>query len=359
MKRSVLASLLFLSIGVIGQEEDNSAITLNEFRDEVSDAQEKIDHSKTLLNHNRLHELIKRRRNVNLDIQSSQVVATTNKETTEETGEGSVSNSNSNLNGGELSRNGTLQGNVDDGSKVGNVDGDRSAKQTPAPLSDDEIRRRNAANKARRLRTAERAEPSYYVDPSLNGVAQTVNQMVDHRPNNANQITFGITIGSQFKIRLINGASSTQGGDLVFEVVESTMGYKDVLPAYSKLFGKAQAVIGDSRLYAQITRGITPEHKEFRLTGSIVGYDNKPGLIAVVRNDGRSLQRATTATVFSAVENVVGNVAGNSLIANAGIEGANLLINEKHKDRNVEDGSPAYVVEAAVQDAFLSVNETF
>lgn len=356
MKRSVLVSLLCLSIGAIAQEDNDSAITLNEFKDEVSDAQEKIDHSKTLLNHNRLHELIKRRRNVNLDLQPSPVVKTTIVQVAEVSGGGSVNNN--------LSGDGTMQGNAsgnDKNSNVGKGDNENGGlvKQTPVPLSDEEIRRRKAAKNARRLRDEERAEPTYYIDPSLNSVAPTINQMVDHRPNSTNQITFGITIGSQFKIRLINGASSTQGGDLVFEVVESTIGYKDVLPAYSKLFGKAQAVIGDSRLYARITRGITPEHKEFRLTGSIVGYDNKPGLIAVVRNDGRSLQRATTATVFTAVESVVGNVAGNSLIGNAGIEGANLLINEKHKDRNVEDGSPAYVVEAAVQDAFLSVNETF
>lgn len=200
-------------------------------------------------------------------------------------------------------------------------------------------------------------QAGYYIDPMLRA-----DQPIDNRARYSQQtdasVIFGITLGTTFDVVLSNGASNTQPGLIAFRVLHDVPGYRQVLPADSLVFGRAHAVVGDQRLYIEIVRGITSSHEEFRLSGTIVGRDKKPGLIARVANDGKTLARAGEAARKQAAISTIDVLPGN-LVADAGKEAAKTLVNEQATDAHAELGRPAYVVEASTQPAQVSVGETF
>lgn len=197
------------------------------------------------------------------------------------------------------------------------------------------------------------------LDPLLvNSGTPITNNMKVSAPTSA-KVRFGITIGTEIDVKLVSGANNIQPGYVVFEVMRTVNGYADILPPKSRLFGRPRTVVGDDRLYVEVSKGITPSHEEFRISAFVVGADEKPGLLATVRNDGKSLKRASAETVFSAVDGITDAIAEGNIPVASGKEGVRTLMREKEGEVDNVNGTPAYIVEADIQYASLSVVETF
>lgn len=205
----------------------------------------------------------------------------------------------------------------------------------------------------------ERSARTAGLDPLLvNSGAPITNNMKVSAPTTA-KVRFGITIGTEIDVKLVSGANNIQPGYVVFEVMRTVNGYADILPPKSRLFGKPRTVVGDDRLYVEVSKGITPSHEEFQISAFVVGADDKPGLLATVRSDGKSLKRASAETVFSAVDGITGAIAEGNIPVTSGKEGMRTLMREKEGEVDNVTGTPAYIVEADIQYASLSVVETF
>lgn len=365
MARLYIFTVLLSLITTTNTTQAEDDISLDQFKARITKGEQSRDYSDSLFNHNDLLDLV--------DAEEKRKAA--------ETGTGNRQVENTDVDNINAKNTQNWEGHIQDGANENEEIPSRSAKTVTVDEFNNDVQDSPSAPPTPSSRQAPepKREPlpvksysAYPDDPdnsSQNGTSsldplllfsnsQVSNDIKQSTPSSP-KVKFGITIGSEIDVKLVSGANNIQPGYVVFEVLKSVSGYVEILPAKSLLFGQPQTVVGDDRLYVKIIKGITPFHDEFQLSAFAVGNDEKPGLLATIRSDGKSLKRASTDTLFSAVDQLSNTVANGNIPITAGKEGLRTLLNEKEGEANNSNGTPAYIVEADIQYAKLSVVETF
>lgn len=201
-----------------------------------------------------------------------------------------------------------------------------------------------------------------YFSPSLTANADGIQQSNQSQIEMPEQqmITFGIPIGSQIRVSMDKSATNIQPGYVMLVVEETVRGQIRVLSRGTKLFARMSTGLGAERLYLTAIKGLVlGELTEFDMTGEVYATDGKPGLPAVVLNDGKTLARATTTVTDSLAKGVINAVASGDLVTAAGQAGAEAVTDEKTQDRETKTGQPLYIVQASPQKAVLRIEKTF
>jgi hypothetical protein len=345
-----MKSLVLLIIGtltlasVYAQEPESFA----EFKQEVGDAQERIDYSKHLLKHDELHKFIPE------------------PDRREESDRGSMEDGQSRPGIPSAGADSKRPPSADPTpNEVNAPDKDESGHESAAPESVPK-EAKPAENVSRHTATAPSsaglsASRNLYIAPSLrrssgeNAVSNTA--AVDQPEVRA--VIFGIRIGTEIRVELVSGASNVQSGLMKFRVTRTVTGDKRSLPLNTLLFARPTAVLGSPRLFmSQTMKGITPDGKEFMLRASIRANDLQPGLMAYVVNDGKTLYRAASEGKTALAENLL-SLAPDGIIVDAGKAAAGQVLQEQQGESRAKYGSGVYVVQANPQPAVIEIEETF
>jgi hypothetical protein len=240
---------------------------------------------------------------------------------------------------------------------VGEKEGQSAAKKNPTPTS------ASAGIGGTGGKSGAGKNGTYlYFSPSLAASADGVQQSNQSQIEMPEQqvITFGIPIGSQIRVTMDKSATNIQPGYVMLVVEETVRGQLRVLARGTKLFARISTGIGAERLYLTAVKGLVlGELTEFDMTGEVYATDGKPGLPAVVLNDGKTLDRATTTVTDSLAKGVINAVASGDIVTAAGQAGAEAVTDEKTQDRETKTGQPLYIVQASPQKAVLRIEKTF
>ncbi|MCH8500097.1 MAG: TrbI/VirB10 family protein [Marinobacter sp.] len=332
-------------------------LTYDEYRRAIGAGQERLDHSRRLVGHDQLHNLVPGLEDVGTlpegavqlpDGRIVQRIVEVDIDTKRETGTGDREDGE-----GAGTEMPATPGQSSQVSESGRSVGATSVEQEP--------QRVEPAQPAPRAATP-RPPDTTFISPSLRqtGGPRQTNRGVVVR-SEGNQVRFGIPVGSSIRVRLDRSASNVQPGAIALAVEETIRGRQETLPAGSTLFARASAVLGSESLYLTVFQGITPDGKEFQVTGHVFTDAGEPGLVARVVSDGRSLARATARGT---------NTLGRELLSEAplgaaGVGGAaaeatlDQILRENERSDDAALGRPAYVVVAQPQRGVVQIERTF
>lgn len=201
-----------------------------------------------------------------------------------------------------------------------------------------------------------------YFSPNLTANADGVQQSNDSQIEMPAQqmITFGIPIGAQIKVSMDKSATNIQPGYVMLVVDETVKGQIRDLARGTKLFATMRTGLGSERLFLTAVKGLVlGELTEFDMAGEVYSSDGKPGLPAIVLNDGKTLARATTTVAGNLARGLIGAVDSGDFMTAAGQAGVEAVADEKTQDRETKTGQPLYIVQASPQKALLRAEKTF
>lgn len=322
-----------------------------EFKQEVGDAQQKIDYSKHLLRHDELHKYIP---DIREESPQTADAANGDRDAAKSAIESEADKTNQ---GGNKEKNGeedqqTESPKPDVSTQVGSSEEDGKSSPTQKDSRESEKPRPSKSKPSRR---------GVYIAPSLRSMSggSSVNNVAAISQPESRSIIFGIRIGTEIEVELVGGASNVQNGLMKFRVTRTTVGDKRQLPLNTLLFARPSAVMGSSRLFtSQTMQGITPDGKEFSLKASIRANDRQPGLSAYVVNDGKKMYRAAEEGKAALADNLL-SLAPDGVIVDAGKAAAGQALREEQSESRAKYGSGVYVVQANPQPAVIEIEETF
>ncbi|MDH5727401.1 MAG: TrbI/VirB10 family protein [Gammaproteobacteria bacterium] len=338
--------------------------TQDEYRKAISQSEQKIDYSQSLINHDKLHELIVKPDQVKR--QKPRDLRESFKQKTGAEGSTSESATTHGATGGVSdAQKGTIEPTVGGREAVSESKGNANLSAAHAGLNHSGKTKADA--KPSSVNSA--ASPSsksgkgstkryVYIPPGLQDEKTVQNDIVIRHP--LKTVAFGIPIGTRIPVELKTGASNVQPGYVQLIVKTNIVGDKKTLPAGSTIFCRASAVIGSARLFAVATKGITIHaHDEFSVSGNVFAADGSAGLLASIVSDGRSIHRAGDAGLASLGAGVIGMIPGADVATEAGKSAAEVVVSEQLDKRKMSHGRVNYVLEAGPQHAVLQIEETF
>ncbi|NRB41034.1 MAG: hypothetical protein HRU20_21610 [Pseudomonadales bacterium] len=343
--RYLFVLLVFLSVN---SAAENNGMTESQFKKKIRNGEESIDHSGRLLKASELHTLLGAEVPVKNDAVNPKG--------------GGVEVGDPSSNEGKMDRGEDAEA---ASQKLASDKADATKKKIKKKIA--KTKKKTVYEPVKQVKVSSvvtdskalRSDKTYYLDPSLSGGEVIKNKSKTVNPGKGKRIIFGVTIGSEIKVRLNKGASNAQLGLVAFEVLEDVYGYKVSLPSKTLLFGSTSAVIGTPRLYVSIRKGITPDHLEFTIDGFALASDGLSGLSGIVTSDGRTLVRASDAGKNALASSVVDSVSSSNMLVGAAQDAAGEMLSEEKSDDRAENGRPAYVVEASPQEAIIQVERTF
>lgn len=350
----------FLLVPVMPAMGWSEAITYEHFMQEVGSAESQIDYSKKLVNRNELKEWI---------IKS------------EKKGEGATDSKGKQeqaVGKEEGGRAGWMPSTLEHSVAQGNFEKSGQSQFNPEEMPPPPPVPNEIEQEAKRLAAEARAQNGEVntgmdTDSTSNGRelgrygyalkglgegSETSYNMKIKGPEKA--VLFGISIGTQIKVKLDSGASSVQPGYVQVKVDQDVYGTKKILERGSSIFMRVDAVRGATRLFGSAVRGKTRvKEDEFDIRGNIFGADGQPGFVATVISDGRTLARATDAGLAALGSAALQVVPDTGVVTGAGKSAAGTLMEEKKGEKDQTRGVVNLVVQAEPQSAILQIEETF
>ncbi len=170
---------------------------------------------------------------------------------------------------------------------------------------------------------------------------------------------FGIPIGTKIRVKLDASASSIQPGFVALHVLDNVVGDKRMLRSGAILFGRPSAIKGSSQLFVSLYKGITPEHIEFSVRGSVSDSQDEAGLSGSIISDGKIINRSLDAGIFALGSAAASTLLPTDIATTAAQTAADTAITEKRKESAAKLGVPAFIVIAKPQEAYVYIEETF
>jgi hypothetical protein len=337
----------------VGAEE---TLSYEEYQKAIGAGQERLDYSKRLIGHDKLHTLVPAGSdNSTREVRTPPPVGAGDKSETSGEGEG--------------------EGSARDGSnpealpEVSGTEAEAASepKEKPQPVASPE--RASEASKpdvqpqvsvAPSAAKQQRSTATRYISPSLRsagGRGQRNQARVER--SNRNRVTFGISLGTEITVSLDNSASNIQPGLIKLTVEETVRGRKDDLPRGSTLFARSSAVLGSERLFLNVSQGVTPNGDEFSVQGVVFDTKREPGLAGRVISDGKTLARASSEGLNTLGRELLGAAPTTGATGAATEATLKQLLKEKQSEDRAEQGRPAYVVIASPQAATVQIETTF
>lgn len=330
-------------------------ITLDDYNKALGYGEEKIDYSGTLTPHDKIHTLIPEAEKAKPDANSVRTDAATENKGVEEGKQDQTAGIDN------------AAPAVDQPVASQKVGTDQGAKKAVGEKNSTASPRKNTAStgsagSGSTPASGARNGAYLYFSPSLgaNAGANIQSNSAQIVMPAQQVITFGIPIGTQIKVVMDKSATNIQPGYVVLVVDETVRGQIRDLARGTKLFASPRTELGSERLFLTASKGLVlGELAEFDMAGAIYSSDGKPGLPAVVLNDGKTLERATTTVANNLASGLIGAVASGDFVTAAGKAGAEAVTDEKTEDRETKTGRPMYIVQANPQKAVLRIEKTF
>lgn len=333
-------ALLLAAIAVAASAQDDE-MSYQEFRKEIGSGQERLDYSRSLVGHDKIHTLVPE---------------------AEESGQSEDKKPSEAKAEKDQAENSTT-GEPKEAEGEGNREENSGSQQQANQASEAEAEASNPEPEASES-PANRPQPAQngmtYISPSLSGGSARgrQNQVSVARPEGP-EVTFGISIGEMIPVKLDESASNVQPGLIAVKVRKAIHGRERTLPEGTKLFAQSSSVIGSDRLFLRISKGVTPDGEVFQVRGAVFDDSREPGLAGRVVSDGRSLERATSAGVNTLGKELLDSAPLNNAGGEATEATLGQLLKEKEQEDSAQAGRPAYVVVAQPQKAIVQVERTF
>ena len=352
LKAYIFMALVLSPYWAIGEEKE---LSYSEYRAKLSKAEQEADYRKRILKSNELHLLVPEKkvtpgpRPAGLDV-TDQTSFPHRPEKVTPAAEGLP---------GTVTHEDRSHGKAQLGDQVlpieksGKMREDLTEKISISPQGDEEKRKK-------KHKSGMRKKAGYrYLPPSARkGNARVVALNLSGEDFKSISRVFGIPLGEKIKVKLDATVSSIQPGFVTLTVLEDVAGDKRILRRGSKLFGRPSAIKGTSRLFVRLSKGITPEHIEFQIKGTVSDEHNEAGLVGSIISDGKLIDRSLDAGVL-ALGSAAASMLPGDVATNAAQTAADTAINEKRKESAARLGTPAFIVVAKPQTAYVHIEETF
>lgn len=343
---------LAVSVPVCADE----TLSYEEYQKAIGAGQERLDYSKRLIGHNKLHTLVPAdSENRSPEGRKPPPVGTSSDP--EASGKGAGSEGN------DGSPSGSAEGNAIGSGAAPKPKGQSQPVTKPEPEPESRVSKPDTQPQVAARPSAGEQQISTatrYISPSLrggNGRAQRNEARVER--SSRNRVTFGISLGTEIAVSLDNSASNIQPGLIKLTVDETVRGRKDDLPRGSTFFARSSAVLGSERLFLNVSKGVTPNGDEFSVQGVIFDIKREPGLAARVVSDGKMLARASSEGLNTLSRELLGAAPTDGVTGAATEATLGQLLKEKESGDRAEQGRPAYVVVASPQTATVQIESTF
>ena len=335
----------------VGAEE---TLSYDEYQKAIGAGQERLDYSKRLIGHDKLHTLVPA--DSDTSVQEGRIPPPA--------GAGNKPETSGEVEGEDSARDGSSS----EGSpEVSGTEAGAASEPKPQPAAEPE--RNPEVSKpdvqpqisvAPSANEKQRSTTTRYISPSLRsagGRGQRNQARVER--SDRNRVTFGISLGTEITVSLDNSASNIQPGLIKLTVEETVRGRKDDLPRGSTLFARSSAVLGSERLFLNVSQGVTPNGDEFSVQGVVFDTKREPGLAGRVISDGKTLARASSEGLNTLGQELLGAAPTTGATGAATEATLKQLLKEKQSEDRAEQGRPAYVVIASPQAATVQIETTF
>lgn len=241
-------------------------------------------------------------------------------------------------------------------SKYGNVSNNSSNQDQ----SESDVVQRHGSNRKKtnaklQNKNSDSGNPDIYVPPARQTGNNQEAAVIDAVPASLN---FGIRLGTWMPGKLNRDTSTAEPGSVELTISEDVIGDQRTLPAGTLVFANKMLNSTTKRMEMVVTHGITPEGREFKLSGRVFDPIKVSGLSGIYTVDDKAiakhgLQKGTVAAIGAATQ----SLGGMSPLAAAGGAATQTVITDT--GGAVEYNAPSAVIYVSPQPLIIRVEEKF
>jgi hypothetical protein len=171
--------------------------------------------------------------------------------------------------------------------------------------------------------------------------------------------SYGVRLGTIFRVELRRMVTNADSALIELHVVDDVFGDYKVLHGGTQLFGDGRFNRSTNRLDVHVTKGITPNGKEFQLNAVVLDIHEQAGLLGTVTGDGKTIERSIAAGGYDGARAVVNSLAGDSIVGDVMDSTVGTALDESESERRQENTKPNLIITVTPQYAFVRIEETF